>query len=134
MAFFDQSFFHGEARFRNLQEGSSIYLTDAVFGNKTTFEGSDIKRDFLAKGVRFVHEEEYATFFGLKVGRLLVLKNAIFLGPVDFSAADIGMNFEANNARFFYDGKTDDNDKGLYFSGMRIGDTASFEGVHFWER
>ena len=74
------AYFEGPVEFKYLQIGGDVKLGDDAesiapleFRGGVKFEGSLIKGSFIAKGVRFLHEEDFASFYGLKMGEGLNL-------------------------------------------------------------
>jgi hypothetical protein len=88
------------------EEEERTFLT--IFHQAVCFDGANIGIEFRADYVRFLSENEKATFNGLKVRRNCILDEAVFLGPVEFRGAEIGGQLRANGARFVNEDATAD--------------------------
>ncbi len=132
------AFFQGPVEFKNIQVGGDFKLGDDVesiapleFHGGVKFEGSLIKGSFIAKGVRFLHEEDFASFYGLKVGRHAEFDRALFKGPVDFERADIGLVFSAVSTQFLNKKKEGDKPSSVFLPNMNVGTVANFRDAVF---
>ena len=89
-----------------------------------------IKGSFVVKGVRFLHEEDFASFYGLKIGRRAEFDRALFKGPVDFERADIGLELSAVATQFL-NKKEGEKQSGVFLRNLNVGTLANFRDAVF---
>ncbi len=125
------AYFDGPVEFKYLQVGGDVKLIAPLeFHGGVNFEGSIIKGNFIVEGAKFLHEEDFASFYGLKVGRRAEFDRALFKGPVDFERADIGLELSAVTTKFL-NKKEGEKPPGVFLRNLNVGTLANFRDAVF---